>query len=341
MLGSMTTKVAGRVSVTRAGGAGPAATLADEVRAGLGPGPKRLDCRFFYDAEGSRLFELICGLPEYYPTRTEDAILRGGVGSMIDGFDAPPVLVELGSGSSTKTRRLIEALLRRHGRLRYVPIDISPTILEEAAAELARRYPPLRVTAIVGEYGPALRQVARRIEGPKLVTFLGSSIGNSGAAEAVDLLRAIRRAAGPGGKLLLGADLVKEPSILEAAYDDSRGVTARFNLNLLARINRELDADFDLDQFEHRAIYDERRQRVEMHLVSRVAQSVSIPGAGLVAHFTPGESIHTENSHKYRPADLLAMAARAGFREEAAWSDERGWFRVQRWATQIEGSTGA
>ncbi len=330
MFGS-TMRAPGRVSLVRVGSAEPAATLADDVHMGLSVRRKRLSCRFFYDAEGSRLFEQICDLPEYYPTRTEDAILREHADASVDGFDEPPVLIELGSGSSTKTRRLIEALLRRYGRLRYVPIDISPTILEEAAADLARRYPTLRITAIVGEYRPALRQVARRIEGPKLVTFLGSSIGNSDREEAIELLRVIRLATGQDGKLLLGADLVKEPGILEAAYDDAQGVTARFNLNLLARINRELDAEFDLEHFAHRAVYNEQRRRIEMHLVSRRSQSVSIPGASLLARFADGESIHTENSHKYRVADLQDLASEAGFREEAAWTDARGWFRVQRW----------
>lgn len=325
----LATSEVGRATIVHAPGP-PAAMLADDVRIGLTAVPKHLSCRFLYDAEGSRLFEAICRLPEYYPTRTEDGILRASACAMMADFAEPPALIELGSGSSTKTRRLIAAGLECYGSLNYLPIDISPTILAEAARDLTRRYRGLSVTGFAGDYRPALSEIARRVAGPKLVAFLGSSLGNYARADAVDLLREMARAAGPDGKVLLGTDMVKDRVILEAAYDDQQGVTARFNLNLLARINRELGADFDPFWFEHEARYNEAEQRVEMHLVSRREQCVSIPGAAVVARFRAGERIHTENSQKYTTAGLERLAFEAGLRQESAWSDPRGWFLVQR-----------
>jgi dimethylhistidine N-methyltransferase len=320
-----------RPAVVEAGGAAPAPSFAEHVREGLGAERKSLGCQYLYDAEGSRLFERICELPEYYPTRTEDAILAASAPRMVTGFDGPPTMVELGSGSSTKTRRLIAAALREYGRLHYVPIDISPAILEEAAADLSARFPTLKLTPVAGDYRSALPEIARRFRGPKLITFLGSSLGNYDPEGATGLLRLMAETAGPGGRLLLGTDLVKDRSILEPAYDDAQGVTARFNLNLLARINRELGASFDLGRFRHRARYNPLAERVELHLVSLAAQEVAIPGAGIVARFAEGEAIHTENSHKYTTRSLADLAGRSGFAEEAAWADPKGWFRVQRW----------
>jgi len=315
-------------------GAPRSESLAEAVRRGLTARPKSLPCQFFYDAEGSRLFEQICALPEYYPTRTEDAILREHADAMVAGRDdgGLPALIELGSGSSTKTRRLIGALLDRHGRLHYYPIEVSPTILADSARSLVDEFPQIRVTGYADDYREALDGLAKRLEGrPKLVLFLGSSLGNYAPAEAVALLKAIARALGPDDRLLLGTDMVKDRAVLEPAYDDAAGVTAAFNRNLLARINRELGADFDLSAFDHRAAYRDDLERVEMHLVSRADQSVRIPGAGLVARFAEGEAIHTENSHKYTSESLQMLATRSGFVEEAAWSDALGWFRVQRW----------
>jgi dimethylhistidine N-methyltransferase len=290
-----------------------------------------LPCRYFYDDEGSRLFEQICDLPEYYLTRTEDGILRDHAAAMVDGWLADPVMVELGSGSSSKTRRLIEAALHVHGTLHYVPIDVSRSILEESAEGLVAAYPGLRVTGFAANYRDALAGVVERFDRPKLFVFLGSSLGNYPTDEAVDLLSLLAGSMDPSDRLLLGTDLDKDPTVLEAAYDDAQGVTARFNLNLLQRINRELGGSFDLEGFEHQARYRADFRRVEMHLVSRTDQEVTIPGAGITVHFDRGESIHTENSHKYTPETLRDLAARSGFREQAAWTDPDGRFRVQLW----------
>lgn len=306
-------------------------TFAEAVRAGLTATPKTLPCRFFYDAAGSALFEQICELPEYYLTRTEDAILREHADAMVAGWLDPPVLIELGSGSSTKTRRLIGAALAAHGHLDYVPIDVSPTILEASARDLVRDFLHLRVTGYAGDYRVALAELSRRIHKPKCFVFLGSSLGNYADAEAVELLGHVARAMGPTDRLLLGTDLAKGRAILEAAYDDARGVTAAFNVNLLVRVNRELGADFDTDAFVHQARWREDLGRVEMHLVSRVEQTVAVPGAGITVRFEAGESIHTENSRKYTPELLESLAGRAGFAVERTWTDPDRRFQVQRW----------
>ena len=306
-------------------------SLSVAVREGLLSCPKTLPCRFFYDAEGSELFERICDLPEYYLTRTEDAILGEFADQMVAGWVSDPVMVELGSGSSTKTRRLIRAALEAYGRLRYVPIDVSKTILEDSARSLVAEFPALRIKAIAGTYHAALATLSTKVERPKLFVFLGSSLGNFTSEEAALFLREIALSMRPVDRLLLGTDLVKQRSVLEAAYDDDQGVTRAFNLNLLKRINRELNADFQVDEFEHKAIYRENLQRVEMHLVSRVDQTVSIGDLEIEVPFKAGESIHTENSHKYTPERLAKMAQFAGLVEENAWTDANQLFRVQRW----------
>ena len=290
-----------------------------------------MPCRYFYDDEGSRLFEQICDLPEYYLTRTEDAILAAHADSMVSGWIADPVMVELGSGSSSKTRRLIEASLRAYGRLHYVPIDVSRAILEESAQALVDQYPNLRVTGYAANYRDALAKIAARFDRPKLFVFLGSSLGNYETHAAIDLLRLIAQGMDPADRLLLGTDLDKNEAKLRAAYDDSAGVTARFNLNMLDRINRELGGDFNRNQFRHESRYNPERRRVEMHLVSLIDQAVTIPDASVSLRFTQGESIHTENSHKYTPELLKHLAERAGFVEEAAWTDAGDQFRIQRW----------
>jgi L-histidine Nalpha-methyltransferase len=327
---------AGRLAIIEGGeSAGdPPDAFALAVRSGLRARPKTLPCQYFYDDQGSRLFEQICDLPEYYLTRTEDAILREHALAMVAGWMADPVLVELGSGSSSKTRRLIEAALQTYGTLHYVPIDVSKTILEESSEGLVRAYPNLRVTGFAANYRDALAGVVERFDRPKLFVFLGSSLGNYEPDDAVELLSLVAGSMDRSDRLLLGTDLDKDPTLLEAAYDDSQGITARFNLNLLVRINRELGARFDLDHFEHRARYRGDLRRVEMHLVSRVDQEVAIPGAALNVRFAEGESIHTENSHKYTLEMLKILADRSGLVEEAAWTDPRERFRVQLWRTR-------
>ena len=302
------------------------------IQRGLSSTPKTLPCKYFYDDAGSRLFEEICGLSEYYLTRTEDEILRIHAEEMLQGWSGTgPSLIELGSGSSIKTRRLLGAALELYGSARYVPIDVSPAILESSARDLIDEFARLRITAYAGDYRAALDEISRKIRGPKFFVFLGSSLGNYAEPQAIGLLRLLAQTMGPKDRLLLGTDLVKDRSTLEAAYDDSQDVTAAFNRNILVRINRELDADFDPWAFTHRAIYREEFERVEMHLVSSRAQKVRIPGAEFVVDFNPGESIHTESSHKYTPKSLAKIAEQSGFAEEASWTDAKGWFRVQKW----------
>ncbi|WP_148597580.1 L-histidine N(alpha)-methyltransferase [Aquisphaera giovannonii] len=311
--------------------------FAAAVRAGLSREPKTLPFEYFYDDEGSRLFEAICKLPEYYVTRTEDAILRRHAPDMVkclrraDGPLGEPTLVELGSGSAVKTRRLLAAALKRCGRLDYVPIDVSASALEESAGQLARKFPGLGITGYVADYRRGLERIMATAAGPRLIVFLGSSLGNYTMEGASDLLSMIGGLMGESDRLLLGTDMAKDAPLLEAAYDDSMGVTAAFNLNLLHRMNRELAADFRPDGFRHRAVYRPDRGRVEMHLVSLRDQSVQIPAARIAVRFREGETIHTESSHKYTLGMLAELRGAAGFVEESAWTDHRGWFRLQLW----------
>ncbi len=305
--------------------------FARAVRDGLTARPRTLPFPYLYDAAGSALFEEICRLPEYYLTRTEDAILREHADAMVAGWSEPPTLIELGSGSAEKTERLIAAALQRYGRLHYVPIDVSGTAVEASARHLVRTFPALRVTGHVGDYHGSLAPAAARFRGPKLFVFLGSSLGNYEPDAATELLDHLARVMTPDDALLLGTDLAKDAALLEAAYDDAQGVTARFTLNLLTRINRELGGDFALDQFRHRATYRPDLGRVEIYLDSLADQTVHVPAASLTAFFQAGESIHTENSHKYTFAALHDLAGCSGFTEESSWTDSQSWFRVQRW----------
>ena len=313
------------------------AGFASAVCLGLAGEPKSLPWGYFYDEAGSRLFDAICELPEYYLTRTEDAILRGYARAMTVGLAGDsedclePTIIELGSGSALKTQRLIAAALGRHDRLHYVPIDVSASALEESARRLTRQFPMLRITGYVADYRRGLERIMSRARGPRLIVFLGSSLGNYDQQAAVEILSMIRQTMRPDDSLLLGTDLAKERSVLEAAYDDSRGVTAAFNLNLLRRINRELGADFPLDAFCHRATYDADRGRVEMHLVSNRDHTVTISAARTAFRFAAGETVHTESSHKYTPEMLSTLRTAASFVEDAAWTDDRGWFRLQLW----------
>jgi L-histidine Nalpha-methyltransferase len=311
-------------------------SFAEHVRRGLLAKSKHLPCQYFYDEIGSRLFEQISELPEYYLTRTEDEILRDHASSMVAVWQKAPVLIELGSGSSSKTQRLIAAAMARYGELHYIPIDVSPTILEESAQALVQSFPDLVVTGYAADYHQALRSLTARSRRARCFVFLGSSLGNYETHEAVRLLRSMAHAMDPDDCLLLGTDLVKDQAVLEAAYDDNQGVTAKFNLNLLERINRELGADFRLSRFAHKAIYQAERQRVEMHLVSLENQVARIPAVNLVVRFAERESIHTENSHKYTLEKLHDLANRAGFTEEASWSDRRMYFRLQRWRVRTK-----
>ena len=297
--------------------------FASAVIGGLSRPQKTLPCRFFYDARGSELFEEITRLPEYYPTRTETGILQTHGGEMVKDLPAGGVLVEFGSGSSLKT----EILLGRLPQLAaYVMIDVSQTALDGAKARLARRFPKLDVRPIVGDFSFPVALPEDLRGRAKTGFFPGSTIGNLTPDEAVRLLRVFRAALAPQGRLIIGADLQKDARRLVLAYNDPAGVTAAFNLNLLARINRELGGDFDLDAFRHEAIYNPRHGRIEMHLVSRTGQNVNIRGQRFC--FQPGETIHTENSYKYSIEQFRELARAADWLPRRVWTDADTLFSV-------------
>lgn len=283
---------------------------------GLSRTHKTLPCRFFYDEQGSNLFEEITRLPEYYPTRTEAAILSAHGPEMVEGVPEGGVLVEFGSGSSLKT----EILLRCLGpRVAYVPIDVSETALDEAAQRLKTRFPNLAVHPIVGDFNSPVRLPGDLAGLPKLGFFPGSTIGNLTPPNATRLLALFKKVLGPHGRLLIGVDLKKDARKLIKAYNDSSGVTAAFNLNLLSRINRELMGTFDLAAFRHEAIYDPREGRIEMHLVSTQDQHAKV--LGRTFNFRAGEGIHTENSYKYTLSEFQHLAGAAGWKPERVWTD--------------------
>ncbi len=297
------------------------------VSEGLAATQKHLPCRFFYDTPGSHLFEQICALPEYYPTRTEQAILQRHAEELISLAGNELTLVEFGSGSSFKTRLLMDALLARQTHLHYLPIDISRDFLHHSARALLTEYPQLSVTAIAGEYNDAIDALPSA-GGPRLFLFLGSNIGNFEREEAVAFLRRMRCRMQPNDRLLLGVDLVKDPHVLEAAYNDSAGVTAAFNKNLLLRCNRELQANFDLAQFDHHAPFLPTESRIEMRLISKRTQKVTLGATGESFDFRAEEILHTEYSHKYTLSDVSVLCQQAGLETQACRQDERGWFNV-------------
>jgi len=298
------------------------------VRAGLSGDGKSLPCRFFYDARGSDLFEQICELPEYYPTRTERSILEDRADEIVASVAPPVSLVELGSGSAVKTRLLIDALLRRQGALTFAPIDVSRSALEQSATDLLDEHPRLHIVAIEAEYSAGLRWLDGSTRGRRLILWLGSSIGNFDRTRAARFLRQIRAEMQAGERLLVGIDLRKERDRLERAYDDARGITARFNLNLLRRINRELGGDFEESAFRHVAEYREDEGRVVMAIESLRDQSVRIAGLDLEIRFARGERIHTEDSYKYSEDEIEELAAAGGLRIEHRWTDARDDFSL-------------
>ena len=307
-----------------------AASLRADALAGLTATPKSLPPKWFYDAQGSALFEKITELPEYYPTRAERSILRA-VAPQIAALTGAASLVELGSGSSDKTRLLLSAL-RDAGTLRqYVPVDVSESALTLAGDALATEYPGLAVHAVVADFEqylgvPPAAADATDDDGPRLLAFLGSTIGNMVPAEREVFLRRIRARLRPGDAFLLGTDLVKDPALLVAAYDDAAGVTAAFNKNVLAVLNAELSADFDLDAFEHVALWDAGREWIEMRLRATSAQSVRVGDLGLAVEFAAGEEMRTEVSAKFRKDGARAELAAAGLAVRSWWTDEAGQF---------------
>ena len=303
--------------------------VASAVREGLGNQPKRLPPWLFYDEAGSRLFDEITERPEYYLTRTEREILADHAKEMVAQAAQGERLriVELGAGSADKTRLLLTAAAERQRTVVYEPLDVSSSALEAAQKRIEREIPNVTVSPQVKDYTHGL-ELANTNE-RHLVLYIGSSIGNFDPWEADELLRMIYAGLKPGDALLLGIDLVKEEETLLAAYDDVAGVTAAFNLNLLTRLNCELEADFDLEAFEHRAVWNAVESRIEMHLASRIAQRVRLEALGFEVNFDEGETIHTENSYKYSPGQADAMLTRAGFELAGSWTDARGWFGVR------------
>jgi L-histidine Nalpha-methyltransferase len=306
-----------------------------EVSSGLAkPGQRELPSKYLYDSVGSALFEVICALPEYGLTRAEERLLKLHAKEIVDQLPRPVLVAELGSGTGRKTRLLLEALARWQSTW-YHPIEISPSAL----AVLRRELRDINSISIVGferEYLDGLREVAaRRATGEHLlVLFLGSTIGNFEGAASSDFLRDLRQILQPGDSLLLGTDMLKPVQTLINAYDDPIGVTASFNLNLLARINRELGADFNLPQFEHLAIFNEATRSVEMHLRSRSRQKVAIPEASISVQFEKDETIWTESSHKYSQDELVGLAHLSGFRRQAQWMDQSWGFAENLWIAE-------
>lgn len=292
--------------------------LAADVREGLVTRPRSLPPKYFYDARGSELFERITRLPEYYQTRTERSILERVAPSLVDEV-GPGALVEFGAGSAGKTEVLLRAGRERGGLRGYAPIDVSPEAVEGAVRRIGRRYPGLRVIGVVGDFQEDLPlPFADEV---RLVLFLGSTIGNFEAPAAAAFLRGVRRRMGPSDAFLVGFDLVKDRDRLVAAYDDAAGVTAAFDLNVLRVIDRELDADFDPDAFEHRAVWNEEAARIEMHLVSVRPQTVRVGALDLELEFDEGETIRTELSHKYTRRSASALLEEGGF-EAARWETD-------------------
>jgi L-histidine Nalpha-methyltransferase len=303
-------------------------SFAQAVDVGLGSEPFTLPCRFFYDEVGSQLFEEICELPEYYLTRAEREILARHADAIAARCPTPLLLAELGSGSATKTRLLIEAFLRQQGSLRYVPVDISQSMLEQSSESLLADYHGLEITAIASEYREGLHHLGKDTRLPKLIAWLGSNIGNFARADAHHFVSGIRDAMSADDRLLLGVDLRKDARTLEHAYDDARGVTARFNKNLLARINRELGGEFDLADFRHRARVVDRGGRVEIGLVCERSCDVQIAALGRSFSFARGDFIHTEDSIKYSEREIAGLADAAALRVDARWLDSGNRFCV-------------
>ena len=298
----------------------PTRQFAEDVRDGLSKGAKSLPCVYFYDGRGSRLFEDICDQPEYYPTRAEREIIRERADDIAAIAPDPVQVVELGSGSSAKTVHLLEALLEARERVTYLPVDVSRDVLNESAAQLRETFPPLVVKPVAARYEEGLRAVDSHGGGVFLL-WLGSSIGNLEKEEAGSFLAELRSRLSSGDRMLIGIDLVKGREVLEEAYNDEAGVTAEFNLNLLARINRDLGGTFDLDNFRHVAIYNAGKGRVEMYLQSCCDQAVTIKSLDMKVTFREDERIHTENSHKYDFHEIDSLACRARLKLLDQWFD--------------------
>jgi dimethylhistidine N-methyltransferase len=300
----------------------PRQQFAADLHAALSLRPRSISPKYFYDDIGSRLFEQICELPEYYPTRTEISLLQKHGAAMAECIGPHAQLVEYGAGALRKVRHLLDHLQQPQA---FVPVDISGAHLLAACGDLAKAYPKLRIAPVVADFTQPHDLPPRPQQGRRVGFFPGSSIGNFTPAEAQDFLRMAAHEL-RGGGLLIGIDLIKDPAVLHAAYNDAAGVTAAFNLNLLERARRELDAGFDADGFTHSAFYNAPLQRIEMHLLSRRAQILNLGGTRY--ELSAGETLHTENSHKYSVAGFQRLAGQAGFSAGPVWTDERDWFAM-------------
>jgi dimethylhistidine N-methyltransferase len=301
-------------------------SFAEDVKKGLTSTPKALLPKYFYDEKGSLLFEEICKTEDYYPTRTEESILKTYSNEIAEKCNKE-VISELGSGSSYKTGYLLEAFLKQKPGLKYIPLDVS-TILIESSEKLIEKYDGLYITGIIAEYLKGFKIVKEAEPRDKLVIFLGSSIGNFTFEYSIKFLKAITKEMNPGDMFLIGFDLKKDEEVLRKAYNDSEGVTALFNLNLLERINRELDADFDVSKFEHMAEFNREKSRMEMYLISKEEQNINIKGINETVHFDNGERIHTENSYKYNDDMIEELAAASGLRWIKTWNDDKRYFAL-------------
>src|SRR5882724_1062625 len=303
----------------------PVSEIVGDVFEGLTRTPKCLPPRLFYDAAGSALFEEITRLPEYYLTRTESGLLQQYARAIAARVGTNVSVIELGAGTAAKTGTILKALSQRQLRVNYYPVDISVSALQVAAASLEANLPQVRVHPVATNY-IADSGFLDSVVGKKLVLYLGSSIGNFEPDEALDLLHRMRAHMDVGDYLLLGTDLVKDTSVLLPAYDDAQGVTARFNKNILARINRELGGNFDLNLFRHVALWNPERSRIEMHLESTLDQTAKVKLIGLEVPFKKGERIHTENSYKYTISGVRDTLRSTGFEIESTWTDSKNWF---------------
>ena len=301
--------------------------IAEDVLHGLTKLPKTLSPKLFYDAAGSELFERITELSEYYPTSTERGILRQYAPEIVQQTGASHVIVELGAGSASKTTLVLDAFVKTREPITYYPVDVSAAALDFCSERMREVLPTIQVVPKVLDFTHGMPQF-RQIAGRKLFLFIGSSIGNFEPLEAGLFLKQVRSSMNPGDALLLGTDMRKSPDVLIPAYDDAEGITAAFNKNLLVRLNRELNADFDLDSFAHRIIWNDELSRIEMHLESLRDQVVNLDALALSLEFRMGETIHTENSYKFTMPMIEAIAGNGGFTIEHTWTDPKRWFTV-------------
>ncbi len=307
-----------------------------DVVAGLLSEPKALPCKYFYDAVGSQLFERICETPEYYPTRTERGILERYAAD-IAAMTGPCEIVELGSGSASKTRILLEAYAEQADKVYFVPIDVSESILRESSRDLVDRFDVLSIRGFSGTYEQALAALHPAPAPARMFVFLGSSIGNFKTAERAHFMAQIEDAMAGGEYFLLGIDRRKDPAVIEAAYNDAEGITARFNFNMLSHLNRRFHGDFEVANFAHRAIYEPRRHQIEIYLDSLSDQEVTLADLGLTVGIAEGEAIRTEISKKFDPLELAAEYEGIGLHHVSTWSDDRDWFSLMLFRLGVRG----